>query len=280
MISSRIMIRKVFLWIVSVVLIAIIILLGFYFYIRWGAYADQRNGVYFKLALAYEDIARFVHLVIQFIESGRLNRFVYLVVIPPALIAALHAFNFFRPYSFIESTYFHKKYVNLTKILWRDKYFLVCAASIMSLYQISHTISLYQKFPLTPVPYASILKMEPFYKSGIYSNDFYGLIWYYSRGWAGMVESVPPLDFKDGYLHLKDNNNIKYSFPDYFLCDNTNLSFLRPGGFIKREPYIGFAAEFDGKNCLFIAQHLESMGYKTIVQGPQFTISKFRSAAQ
>ena len=62
------MIRKFFLWIASVVLITIIILLGIYFYIRWGAYTDQRNGVYFKLALAYEDIARFVHFVIKFID--------------------------------------------------------------------------------------------------------------------------------------------------------------------------------------------------------------------
>lgn len=278
MISPRIMIRRAFLWIASVVLIALIILLGIYFYIRWGIYTDQGNGLYFKLALAYEDAVRLVHIVGEYIKSGRINRFLYLVIIPPTLIAVLYLLKILYPYFFTDTKLFHKKYINLRKFLWRDKYFLSSAALILSIYQISHTISLYQKFPLTPVPYASLLKMEPFYKSGIYSNVYYGIVWYYSRGWAGMVESNPPLDFKGGYLHLKDKNHIKYNSPDYFLCDNTNLSFLRPGGFINREPYKDFALEFDGKNCLFIAQHLESMGYETVVKNSQFTISKFSSA--
>jgi hypothetical protein len=153
----------------------------------------------------------------------------------------------------------------------RDIALIIFIVMILCLYQISHLILRYNASPPETIPYSAILKSDLLKHKRFESNIYDGIIWYYTRAPASIASSHPIISYREGDKVYSQ----AISMPEYYLCDDSRISFINSGGFINKEPYSGFAIEFDRKNCTYVANFLEKRGYKTIIKTPRYSINKF-----
>ena len=142
---------------------------------------------------------------------------------------------------------------------------------ILCLYQLSHLILSYSKSPPVTIPYSGILKSELLHYKRFESNLYDGIIWYFTKAPASMASSHPIIEYGDSTKKFSQVNLI----PENYLCDNSRIAFINSGGFRNKEPYIGFAKDFDGKNCIDIANFLERRGYNVVIKTPRYSINQF-----
>jgi hypothetical protein len=157
------------------------------------------------------------------------------------------------------------------RAIYRDTLLITTIVMILCLYQLSHLILRYNASPPTTIPYSGILKSELFHYKRFESNVYEGIIWYFTRAPASMASSHPVIDDRDS---AKKFNQAQLA-PEYYLCDASRIAFINSGGFRDKEPYAGFALEFGGKNCTYVASFLEKRGYKTIIETPRYSINQF-----
>lgn len=130
--------------------------------------------------------------------------------------------------------------------------------------------------PPTQVPYAKALQ-KPEYRGKIFlTTSFEGMAWYYTQGSAYMTPTNPPASgpLNPRFRHFADwKNEQKYGHPDYFLCDNTGLSFVRPGTSIEsaEKPPVSCTQ----CSCRDSAAALKAAGHTVLVDRPDFSIVRF-----
>ena len=154
---------------------------------------------------------------------------------------------------------------------YRDTLLITTIVMILCLYQLSHLILRYSASPPVTIPYSGMLKSELLYYKRFESNVYEGIIWYFTRAPASMANSHPVIGDRNS---AKKFNQAQLT-PEYYLCDASRIAFINSGGFRDKEPYVGFALEFGGKNCTYVASFLEKRGYKTIIESPRYSINQF-----
>lgn len=154
---------------------------------------------------------------------------------------------------------------------YRDTLLIIIIVMILCLYQLSHLILRYRASPPVTIPYSGMLKSELFHYKRFESNVYDGIIWYFTRAPASMANSHPVI----GNGNSAKKFNQAQLTPEYYLCDTSRIAFINSGGFRDKEPYVGFALEFGGKNCTHVASFLEKKGYKTIIETPRYSINQF-----
>lgn len=130
--------------------------------------------------------------------------------------------------------------------------------------------------PPTQLAYAKVLE-EPQYRGKIFAtSSFEGMTWYHTQGSAYMAPTNPPPPgpISPRFRHFADwKNERKYGRPDYFLCDNTGLSFVRPGTSIElmeKPPTTCVQC-----TCRDSSAALKAQGHTVVVDKPDFSIVRF-----
>ena len=157
------------------------------------------------------------------------------------------------------------------RVIYRDIPLVTIIVMILCLYQLSHFFLRYRESPPVIIPYSEILKSDLLHYKRFESNIYEGITWYFTRAPASIANSHPIIGDGDGAKKFRE---VKLT-SEYYLCDNSSIAFINSGGFRNEEPYHGFAIEFSGKNCTYIANFLEKRGYKTIIETPRYSINQF-----
>lgn len=258
----------------SLLFYSMAILIFAYVYIRWNLLLDSEN----ILVLFSSDINKLLNkpfevLTPSFIEKIlAIFKAIYKFILPLLLILILlFLYKIFNKY--------FKYYIDLSlrqidrvvSVIYSDTSLLTFIVMILCLYQLSHLILSYGKSPPETIPYSQILKTELLHNKRFESNLYDGIIWYFTKAPASMASSHPIIDYEDSAKKFSQVNLI----PEYYLCDNSRIAFINSGGYRTKEPYIGFAKDFDGKNCIDIANFLEKRGYNVVIKTPRYSINQF-----
>ncbi len=136
---------------------------------------------------------------------------------------------------------------------------------------IAHNIEMYRRFPPSAPPYAKILAEPRFRGATFLTTGYYGLTWYYTRGWSNMSESGNPprsLGYNVNLLHMADwRNRAKYGKPQYFLCDVSQYGG-GPPSFATPKPCI----IPDRCDCRDVANRFAEKGHTIVHSEPLFSI--------
>lgn len=129
--------------------------------------------------------------------------------------------------------------------------------------------------PPSRLVYAKALQDDRYRGKIFVTSSFEGMTWYYTHGPAYMAPTNPPPPgpISPRFRHFADWKARKYDRPDYYLCDNTGLAFIRPGTSIE-------GAETPPTTCTQCtcrdsSAALQAQGHSVIVDRPDFSIVKF-----
>lgn len=137
--------------------------------------------------------------------------------------------------------------------------------------------------PPQPVPYADILKSEKYRGRSFLTTSYEALVWEATRGWTYMPAGNPPkLDpISSRFRHLADRKNeAKYGRPDYFLCDNTGFSYVRPGTEWEKGASEPLACKGQACTCRDVAASLAEKGHTVETVQDDFAIVRFNWSNQ
>jgi hypothetical protein len=258
----------------SLIFFSMAILIFTYVYFRWNLLLNSEN----ILALFSNDIDKLLNRAFEVLTPSRMEKIldivkaIYKFVLPLILILTLMLiYQSFNKYlnSCIDLSL--RQMDRVVRVIYRDTSLLTFIVMILCLYQLSHLILSYSKSPPVIIPYSGILKSELLHYKRFESNVYDGIIWYFTKAPASMASSHPIIDYGDSAKNFSQANLM----PEYYLCDNSSIAFINAGGFRNKEPYVGFASEFDGKNCAYVANFLEKHGYKIIIKTPRYSINQF-----
>jgi hypothetical protein len=132
--------------------------------------------------------------------------------------------------------------------------------------------------PPQPVPYADILKSEKYRGKSFLTTSYEALVWEATRGWTYMPAGNPPkLDpISARFRHFADwKNEAKYGRPDYFLCDNTGYSYVRPGSEWEKGASEPLACKGQACTCRDVARGLQEQGHHIDKETEDYAIIKF-----
>lgn len=135
---------------------------------------------------------------------------------------------------------------------------------------VAQDVRAYRKAPPSAPPYTALLSQEAFRGASFLSTHFYGMPWYYTRGWTNMSESGNPpksVGYNVNLLHMADwKNREKYSKPQYFLCDMSQYG----GSHTNLDPA---KCHTPGKcDCGDVADFLVAKGHRIVHSEPVFSI--------
>lgn len=258
----------------SLIFFSMAILIFTYLYFRWNLLLNSEN----ILALFSNDIDNLLNRAFEVLTPSRVEKIldivkaIYKFVLPLLLILTLILiYQCFNKYlnSYIDLSL--RQIDRVTRVIYRDASLFTFIVMILCLYQLSHLILSYSKSPPVTIPYSDILKSELLHFKRFESNLYDGIIWYFTKAPASMASSHPIIDYEDSAKKFSQVNLI----PEYYLCDSSRIAFINSGGFRHKEPYIGFAKDFDGKNCIDIANILEKRGYNVVIKTPRYSINQF-----
>lgn len=135
--------------------------------------------------------------------------------------------------------------------------------------------------PPQPIPYAEILKSERYRGKGFLTSSYEAFTWEATRGWAYMASGNPPklAPISPRFRHFADwADERKYGRPDYFLCDNTGFSYVRPG--MEWEKAGAEPLTCQVCTCTDVAAALAQKGHAVEVAQDDFAIIKFNWPAE
>ena len=258
----------------SLIFFSMAILIFTYVYFRWNLLLNSEN----ILALFSNDIDKLSNRAFEVLTPSRMEKIydlvkaIYKFVLPLLLILTLMLiYQSFNKYLNSSIDLSLRQMDRVVRVIYRDTSLLNFIVMILCLYQLSHLILSYSKSPPVTIPYSGILKSELLHYKRFESNIYDGIIWYFTKAPASMAGSHPIIDSEDSAKKFSQVNLI----PEYYLCDNSRIAFINSGGFRNKEPYIGFAKDFDGKNCIDIANFLEKRGYNVVIKTPRYSINQF-----
>jgi len=126
-----------------------------------------------------------------------------------------------------------KERAALGNALWRVATPASAAAIfVLACLHLAGNFELYRLYPPRSPSYAAALRKPEFHGKLFVANTYDALVWYFTRGTSLITTIVPPdSESTRRFRHLSDGDNeVKYSHPDYFLCDNDPyFSFQRVG---------------------------------------------------
>lgn len=135
--------------------------------------------------------------------------------------------------------------------------------------------------PPQPIPYAEILKSEHYRGKGFLTSSYEAFTWEATRGWAYMAPGNPPKlsPISPRFRHFADwTNERKYGRPDYYLCDNTGFSYVRPGTEWERGSSEPLTCRIC--TCRDVAAALAQKGHVVEVDQDSFAIIRFNWPAE
>lgn len=134
-----------------------------------------------------------------------------------------------------------------------------------------------------PIPYADVLKSEKYRGKSFLTTSYEALVWEATHGWTYMPAGNPPkLDpISSRFRHLADwKNEAKYSRPDYFLCDNTGYSYVRPGTEWEKGASEPLVCAGRACTCQDVARVLQEKGHHIDKETEDYAIIKFNWPAR
>jgi hypothetical protein len=231
---------------------------------------DSRNIVNIKRVLTFLAIFFLINsgLIDRYLSNYQQKSFKYLLV---ELILLVFSYILINKFFGILITLNLKIYVSNLLI---SRYIGYIVLILLVWYQLTFFINSIYKKPIVPIAYSKILSSEK-YRGKIFASAVPSeIIFYYSKGPAITTKINPPIDLAGSYYHFNDFNNLKYKYPDFYLCDGTLNSSLiigqATGGRVDPE----FHAQFSGKNCAEIDILMSSLGYLSELVTPNYAIYK------
>jgi len=141
---------------------------------------------------------------------------------------------------------------------------------------VEHGYRAYRRNPPTPPPYAAMLAAAPYRGASFLASTYYGVVWYYTRGWTNMSDTANPprRPFRDNVnlRHFADwKNHDKYGHPDFYLCDNSRFR-----AYPVSLPDPGRCTVPNACDCRDVAAYMERLGYPTAFASEAYAISDLR----
>ncbi|MGO8867119.1 MAG: hypothetical protein ACLQME_11515 [Alphaproteobacteria bacterium] len=165
----------------------------------------------------------------------------------------------------------------LGNTLWRGA--TPAAAAVIFVLACLHLVGNYELYRLYPPrgpSYAAALRKPEFHGKLFVANTYDALVWYFTRGTSLITTIVPPnSESTKRFRHLSDGDNeVKYSHPDYFLCDNDPYFSFQRVGMINGE-----LCEMPAHcTCFDFMRIMSKEGDTPAFVGPDYVIMKYHYA--
>ncbi len=130
--------------------------------------------------------------------------------------------------------------------------------------------------PPNPIPYARVLEGPQFQGKSFLTTSYEAIAWDATGGWAYMTPANPPPPgrISTRFRHFADwKDEAKYAHPDFYLCDNTRFSYVRPGTSVENAPLEPMSCS--ACTCRDVAAALAARGHEIVVDGDDYSIVKF-----